>query len=221
MTLALVSWSGGKDCAYAAYLARQAGIEPAYLFNMATADGQYSRSHGQKADILMLQAQAMGLPLVLGYAGDDDYEAQYKLAAGRLFSSGITEGVFGDIDFNPHREWVERVCGDIGITPHLPLFGMSQEDVMAGFLAAGFQAVVVAVQADLLPVEILGWTVDADFLEYIRSLGLTPCGEAGEYHTLVTDGPLFNKRLEVGETARTERYNYHVMEISELQLAGK
>ena len=86
---------------------------------------------------------------------------------------------------------------------------------MEEFLDAGFTAVVVAVKADLLGKEVLGRTVDREFLAYIAGLnkGITPCGEAGEFHSLVVDGPLFRKRLEIMETEKVTRGDHHFLEI--------
>ena len=133
---------------------------------------------------------------------------------------GIEGGVFGDIDFNPHREWIEGVCRETGITPHLPLWLEDQRKLMEEFIDAGFIAVVVAVKAEFLGEETLGKRIDRGFL---ASLGkdITPCGEAGEYHTLVIDGPIFQKRLEILNTRKVLREGIRFLEILSADIKDK
>jgi diphthine-ammonia ligase len=136
---------------------------------------------------------------------------------------GIEGGVFGDIDFNPHREWIDRVCRRAGIVPYLPLWLENQSRLMEEFIDTGFKAVVVAVKADLFGKDVLGRTIDKEFLSYLSGLnkGITPCGEAGEYHTLVVDGPLFKKRVDITKSERVTRGDHHFLEIFEVKLRTK
>jgi uncharacterized protein (TIGR00290 family) len=140
-----------------------------------------------------------------------------------LKQEGITGGVFGDIDFNPHREWLDRVCGDAGITPHFPLWLQNQNKIMNDFIELGFETVVVATKADLLGREWLGRKVDLAFIKDLAALGknITPCGEAGEYHTLVIDGPMFKQRLEILEAAKVLRDGRWFFEIQKSKLRQK
>ncbi|MFC2040122.1 diphthine--ammonia ligase [Chloroflexota bacterium] len=220
MKKAFVSWSGGKDSCYAAYLAKKLGIELEYLFTMVNKDGGYSRSHGQSSRMIKLQAEAANLPHVAGFAGDSNYEAGFKKAIGELKKNGVDYGIFGDIEVIEHREWVERVCGDLDITPIFPLWDMPQTDIMDGFISSGFTTVVVAARESIFGPDVLGRTVDREFLKYLNDLGMkvTPCGELGEYHTFITNGPLFNQPIVIMAHAPAKRYDYHVMEITEARL---
>ncbi len=121
MERAFTSWSGGKDCCVACYRAAVSGIQIRYLLNMVTEDGQQSRSHGLSAKWLQMQAKAIGIPLIQQPTTSANYEAQFKSTLLALKQEGITAGVFGDIDFNAHREWIDRVCSETGIIPYLPL----------------------------------------------------------------------------------------------------
>lgn len=219
------SWSGGKDCCLAAYRASASGLKVRYLANTVTEDGQRSCSHGLSADIIRLQSRAMGIPLVQARTTRDTYEAEFKNMLRRFKQEGIDGGVFGDIDFNEHREWIERVCQETDITPHLPLWEESQDKLLREFVSAGFEAVVVAAKADLFDEEVLGRRVDMDFIEQLEELketkGITPCGEAGEYHTLVINGPLFQKRIEIRETRNVLREERWFLEILKADLKGR
>ncbi len=225
MHQAFVSWSGGKDSCLSCYLALEEGMKVRFLLNMIREDGIRSRSHGLAVGILQLQAQALGIPLVQQRATWEDYEAEFKTALHRFRTEGVDSGVFGDIDFNEHRAWVDRVCGETDITPYLPLWGLSQDKIMRDFVELGFEAIIVATQADLLGKEWLGRKIDRKFLEELTELGktrgITPCGEAGEYHTLVTNGPLFKQRLEILGTNRVLREGHWFLNILKSELSAK
>jgi uncharacterized protein (TIGR00290 family) len=89
------------------------------------------------------------------------------------------------------------VCGEIGIQPIEPLWGMNPEKVVKEFISTGFRAVVVSCKADILGREFIGRPVDEDFLRVLSEKKICPCGENGEFHTFVIDGPLFKKRIKI------------------------
>jgi len=216
------SWSGGKDSCFACYQAIVSGLKVRYLANMITEDGKRSWTHGQSAKLLQTQAQAVGIPLVQRRTTMANYEAQFKDMLLTLKQEGVTGGVFGDIDIEEHRQWIERMCHEVDITPHLPLWGQSQDKIMRDFIDLGFEAVVVVTKADLFGEEWLGRKVDLDFLSRLKQTSETQlCGEAGEYHTFVTDGPLFNQRIEIVETKKVLRKGYWFLEILQYDLRAK
>ena len=223
MPKVFASWSGGKDCCLALYRAKAAGIDVRYLANMVTADGKRSCSHGISAAVIKRQAEALGIPVAQRRTTSETYEAEFIKLLNDFKRDGIEGGVFGDIDFMPHRQWIEKVGVAAAITPHLPLWQEDQEKLMEEFLDAGFTAVVVAVKADLLGKEVLGRIVDRKFVAYLAGLnkGITPCGEAGEFHTLVIDGPLFNRRLEITGSEKVSRGDHHFLEILKMELRTK
>jgi diphthine-ammonia ligase len=223
MSRIFVSWSGGKDGCLALYRAKSGGMEVGYLANMVSEDGQRSRSHGIRAAVIKKQAEALGIPIVQQLTADENYETSFVAMLKEFKREGITGGVFGDIDFTPHREWVENVCRQAGLTAYLPLWNESQKKLIEEFIDAGFKAVVVAVKAELLEKEVLGRIIDREFLTFLTRVnkGITPCGEDGEYHTLVVDGPIFNKRLEIVRSEKITRGEHHFLEIMETRLKAK
>ena len=225
MTQVFASWSGGKDSCLACYLAADSGLKVRYLANTVTADGERSRSHGLSSEAMRIQAEAIGIALVQQPTTNSNYETEFKKMILNLKKDGITGGIFGDIDFNEHRQWIEKVCQDIGITPYLPLWGQSQEKIMRDFIDFGFEAIVVAAKADLFDKDILGQKVDLDFIKQLQKLGetkpVTLCGEAGEYHTFVIDGPLFQKRIEIMETRKILKEGRRILEIVNAELRTK
>jgi diphthine-ammonia ligase len=218
-----VSWSGGKDCCQAAYKAQQDGNKIRYLLNMVTQDGQRSCSHGIAARWIKLQSEAMEIPALQRPTTGENYEAVFIDALAKIKQEGVETGIFGDIDFIPHLEWIQKVCAQAGVTPVLPLWQKDQFQLARDFIALGFVAVIVAVRADLLGPEWLGRKFDHTFLGDSTGVdrGITPCGEAGEFHSLVIDGPLFKKRIEITEAAKIQRENYWFLDIRECALVRK
>jgi diphthine-ammonia ligase len=225
MQQVFASWSGGKDCCLACYRATANGLKVRYLANTVTENGERSCSHGIAANVIRVQSQAIGIPIVQQRTTGDTYEAQFKNMLRAFKQEGIDGGVFGDIDFIEHRQWIERVCQEVDIIPHLPLWGESQDKLLREFISLGFEAAVVATKAELLGEEWLGRKVDTNFIKLLDELkgtkDITPCGEAGEYHTLVLDGPLFKKRIELLETNRVQRDEHWFLEILNTELRAK
>ena len=205
------SWSGGKECAMATHKAISQGHEVIYLLNFISEDGERSRSHGTKASVLALQAEAIGIPLIQVKTSWENYEENFKKAVRELRDKGIEGGVFGDMDLEEHREWVERVCSEVGIKAFLPLWGIKVEELIEEFLKLKFKAIVVATR---LEETLLGKVLGKALVRQISKLGSHPCGESGEYHTFVTDGPLFRKALKVTRGERKKRDNLWLLEIS-------
>ena len=225
MAQAFTSWSGGKDSCFACYLAGVNGLKVRYLVNMITEDGKRSWSHGQSAELLQVQSQAIGIPLVQRPTTRANYEAEFKDMLLTLKREGITAGVFGDIDIDEHWQWIDKVCSEAGIIPRLPLWGQAQERILRDFINSGFEAVMVTARADLFGEEWLGRKIDSDFLAHLADLrkteDITPCGETGEYHTFVVDGPLFKKRIEIQKTNKVLREGYWFLEIVKYALRSK
>ena len=206
------SWSGGKECALATHKAISQGLEVSYLVNFISEDGERSRSHGIKASVLALQAEAIGIPLIQVKTSWENYEENFKKVVKELLQDkGIEGGVFGDMDLEEHREWVERVCGEVGIKAFLPLWGMEAEELVKEFLNLKFRAIVIATR---LEEGLLGKVLDKALVRRISQLGSHPCGESGEYHTFVTGGPIFKRALKVTKGERERRDNMWFWEIS-------
>ncbi|MBU0675167.1 MAG: diphthine--ammonia ligase [Proteobacteria bacterium] len=212
------SWSGGKDSCLALYKAQAAGAFPAALLTMMVEDGARSRSHGLPLAVLKAQAEALGLPLMTRAATWNTYEEVFLAALAELKAAGLDHGVFGDIDLPPHREWVERVCAVAGVTPHLPLWLQGRRELLAEFLAAGFFATIVVVNITRLSPKFLGRTMDAQTIDDLERAGVDACGEEGEFHTVVTDGPIFSSPVPVrfGDILTHDGYAFKAVELVEL-----
>lgn len=225
MSQVFTAWSGGKDSCLALHRAINRGLKVRYLANMVTEGGERSRTHGLSARVLQEQSQAIDIPLVQRKTSWQSYEGEFKRMVDDLKQEGIKGGVFGDIDLQEHRDWVERVCREVDIIPYLPLWGQEQGKILKDFINLGFKAIVVATKADIFGEDWLGKEIDLDFIDRLSELrktnDVTLCGEAGEYHTLVIDGPLFRKRLEITASRKAFRDEHWFLEILSTELKSK
>ena len=143
------SWSGGKDSCFACYRAAEAGLEVRYLINMMVEDAKRSWSHGLSSELLQMQAQAIGIPLVQGWTTLANYGNDFGDIILDLKENGVGGGVFGDIDLEEHREWIEGLCQQVDIAPYLPLWDLAQAEILRDFIGLGFEAIIVVARADL------------------------------------------------------------------------
>jgi uncharacterized protein (TIGR00290 family) len=202
-TTAISSWSGGKDSCLAYYKALKAGYQVSCLLNFISQDSKRGCFHGLEGGLLKLQAELIGVPIVQKEVSPDmqKYEAEFKKAVTEFLPQGITSMVFGDIYLLDHQSWVERVCAEIGIQAVEPLWEIPTENIIKEFIALGFKAIIVSAKADLMGKEFIGREINLPLIEELKKKGICPCGENGEYHTLVIDGPIFKKRLQIIESS--------------------
>ena len=202
------SWSGGKDSCLALHRACRAGARPVCLLTILCEDGIRSRSHGIRKDVLEAQAAALGIPMLVRNATWAEYEPVFIGALHGIGKEGVKAGVFGDIDFPPHLEWEEKVCAAAGMTACLPLWACPRSELLEEFLTLGYKAMIVTLKADKLSKEFLGRMIDREVIMQFQDAGIDPCGENGEYHTLVVDGPLFSRPLQLDEGDISEDSGY-------------
>ena len=206
-----VSWSGGKDACLALQRAAGRGAVPAALVCMLEEGGRVSRGHGLPLALLEEQAAALGLPLVTRATSWDGYEATFVSLLHELRGQGVQAGVFGDIDLQGHRDWVEDVCARCGMGSHLPLWLEPRRVLLDEFLAGGGRATIVAVDRSKLGPEFLGLVLDEAVIACLEAAGADACGEEGEYHTMVTKAPLFSHPVPLAWDGIEERDGHCVL----------
>jgi uncharacterized protein (TIGR00290 family) len=177
------------------------GARLATQLTMLDESGERSRSHGVPRALMQRQADALGLELVAPSASWESYERVFTETLRHLSERGHDEAVFGDIDLASHREWEERVCAAAGLRATLPLWGRDRAQLAEEVLALGFRALVVCVDSRHLGDEFCGREFDRQFIADLPP-GVDACGENGEFHTFVYDGPLFRARVPVRVTTR-------------------
>jgi len=183
------------------------------LLTMLHERGDRSRSHGLPVSVLKAQASALGVPLMVRPATWDDYEAVFIDALRELGRAGISVGVFGDIDLEEHREWVMKVCDATAVKPHLPLWGQPRKVSLAELIRNGFEATIVSVKKEVLDRRFLGRRIDQETVDDLEAAGVDASGEAGEYHTVVTNGPLFARPVEIRKGSVHERDGYLFLDV--------
>lgn len=195
---AAISWSGGKD-GCAALMRAQRDFDVVAMVTMCDESAARSRSHGLRPEVLDAQANRLGLRRFIGQCTWATYNEEYGDVLDNVKSEGVTHVVFGDILFDEHRAWAERICAARGLVAVEPLFGSSTEDLFVDWVSSGSEALIVTTRAEQLDASWLGRTLSRAMLDDFRRLGVDPCGERGEYHTVVTNCPLF--RAPLGLTA--------------------
>lgn len=234
---ALVCWSGGKDSALALHLARErADIEVAGLLTTFSEEFDRVSMHGVRRELLEAQAEALDLPVwkvylptppkdaacalpppgqkgFVSFASNDAYEEKMLGAFAKARRRGIEAIVFGDIFLEDLRAYRESLLARAGLKGIYPLWGQPTRRLMEGFLSSGFRAVVVCVDSNRLDASWAGRPLDSRFLEDLPE-GVDPCGENGEYHTFVFDGPGFSHpvALSHGETVLRDPFCFRELE---------
>jgi diphthine-ammonia ligase len=205
---ALCSWSGGKDSCYALIQAMREGIVPKVLLNVLNEEGQISRSHGIPKHTLQQQADAAQLPIKMISSSWQDYEKHFTNALSALKDEfQLSHAVFGDIDLQAHRDWEEKVCTNAGLTAVLPLWLQDRKQLVLKMLDAGIETIIVSCN-ETMGERFLGETLTLSLIEEIEKLGVDPCGENGEFHTLVLNCPLFKNRIDVKVKEKKLHANY-------------
>ena len=200
----------------------QSGYQVAYLANTVSKEYKRVRFHGVEAGMIERQAQALEIPLLQKETSGEEYEKEFKENLERGLTPGVAGGVFGDIHLENCLAWANRVCKDLGVKAIEPLWGRKPEKILSDIIESGFEAVVVSTQADLLNESWVGRKLDPSFLEDIgRMKNIDACGENGEYHTLVVDGPIFKQRINIRESRKVLRQGYWFLDIQDYQLTPK
>lgn len=210
----LVSWSAGKDSCYALMLAQQQGYKPGVLLNVMNETGQRSRSHGLPEWLLRKQAGMMGLPLHLIASSWNDYERNFIAALKDLKQQyTLTHAVFGDIDLQAHRDWEEKVTAEAGLTALLPLWQKDRKALLLQMLEAGIETMIVSCNAIMGP-SYPGRILEPAIIPELEALGIDPCGENGEFHTVVLNCPLFSEKIEIQPIGQQEHEGYWFLELA-------
>ena len=198
---AAISWSGGKDSCAAYHRARNA-FDIVAAVTMFNEDGSRSRSHGLRPAIVATQIERLGLQSVTETCTWQSYDEAFDRALGRAKELGVTHVVFGDILFDEHREWAERLSRGRGLTAVEPLWKESTTALYHEFIASGTRARIVTVRSSELDDSFLGRDLSDVALDELLHRGVDPCGERGEYHTVVTSCSGFSRPLQVRALGR-------------------
>ncbi|QNH52187.1 diphthine--ammonia ligase [Acinetobacter venetianus] len=214
----IVSFSGGKDSSLALYHALQSGTVIG-LIVMLEEQGQRSRSHAMPLDIIQAQADAIGLPVFMASSSWADYEDKFIDLMNQAKQKGAEVLVTGDLDMPQHGCWHDRVTQQVGLKLAMPLWLRPHREVVEEFITLGFRSVVVTVNLKLgMKVEDLGKILTLEYIQELESRDIDPCGEGGEFHTTVIDGPIFNKAIPIRQCniVYHEEYAFLPLELDQI-----
>ncbi|MFH5800161.1 ATP-binding protein [Haladaptatus sp. CMAA 1911] len=200
----VLSWSGGKDAAYALF-------ELGEVTELLTSVGENGRSsmHGVRRELYDAQAEALGIPIryveLPMECSNEEYESRMAAVMAEYETRGIERVAFADLFLENIRAYRTEQLGETGIEGSWPVWNPDTDEQIRRYLDAGFRATVVTVDGAKLDASFVGRELDESFLAAVPD-GVDPCGENGEFHTFVWDGPTFDSPLsvEVGETVTKE-----------------
>ena len=200
MEIAYFNWSSGKDSSLALYRAICSDkfvVEA--LFSVLKSDSEEIAMHGVSIELLKKQAESIGIPLV-SFDFDskwtvEEYESAMSGQINRFKEQNSTTALFGDLRLEQLRKSREQKCNKAGIQAEFPLWNTPAKELMSEFIRLGFKAIIICVNKAVLSEEFVGKIIDEEFLkEFPPDVDI--CGENGEYHTFVFDGPIFKYPIE-------------------------
>jgi uncharacterized protein (TIGR00290 family) len=209
---ALISWSSGKDSAFALHEVRCAD-EFEVVGALTTVTETFGRVsiHGVRQEILQAQCAAARLPqriVPIPYPCPNEiYEARIGEAVAQAVADGVTPMIFGDLFLRDIRAYREQKLAGSGVTPVFPLWDRPTPELAQAMMASGLEAYLATVDMKKLPAQFAGRKFDAQLLADFPD-GIDPCGENGEFHTCVVAGPIFSRRIPVACGERVERDGY-------------
>jgi uncharacterized protein (TIGR00290 family) len=215
----LVTWSGGKDSTMALDLL-MASPEWEVVGLLTTVSSEYDRvsMHGVRRELLLEQASCLGLPLDIVWLEPRESNETYQAKmAGKLLdyrARGVSNVAFGDIFLEELRHYREENLAKLGMEATFPLWGRDTRQEAVEFIEKGFQAIITCVDTRLLGRSFVGRALDEALLRELPD-GVDPCGENGEFHTFVYNGPLFRNpiRLRLGEVVEREEGRFLYQEL--------
>ena len=199
------NWSGGKDSALALYHAQK---DRRYTIEtlLTNINGKHRRisMHGVREELLELQAREIGIPLQKIILPEEptmqEYENRMKETMEELQEQNFSHAFFGDIFLEDLKKYREEQLAKVDMTAIFPLWKRDTKELMHEFIDLGFKTILVCIKAELLPPEFAGRIIDKEFLKDLPE-NIDACGENGEFHSFVFDGPLFKKPIDfkIGE----------------------
>jgi diphthine-ammonia ligase len=191
------------------------------MLTMFDEEASRSRSHGLRPEILEAQARRLGLRHAIGRCTWPTYNEAFSRVLEELRADAITHVIFGDILFDEHRAWAERMCAPHGIIAVEPLFGLNTDDLFDEWVASGDRAVIVTARAESLDESWLGRPLNREMGPELKRLGVDLCGERGEYHTVVTDSGLFSSPLPLRHMSTVQRSGCWALDLALDDAAGR
>ncbi len=211
----LLAWSGGKDCAMTLYeIQQRPEYQVASLLTTLTADYDRVSMHGVRRSLLERQAESLSLPLhevfISKEATNEEYASKMQAALTDFQKTGVSSVVFGDIHLEDVRKYREDNLSKVGMKAIFPIWGRDTVELTRTFVELGFKAIVTCIDSKVLDKTFTGRIIDEGFLAQLPA-NVDPCGENGEFHSFVFDGPIFKKRIQytVGQIVLRDSFYFY------------
>jgi uncharacterized protein (TIGR00290 family) len=212
----LFCWSGGKDSAMALETLRRSGVRVTGVLTTVTDGYERVAMHGVRTSLLLEQAKAIGLPLrkvrIPPHCGNSVYEARMEEALREQLALGVRRVAFGDIFLADLREYRERNLARAGMEAVFPLWKRDTRELAREFCRRGFRAVAVCIDSKKLSPQFAGRELDRSFFRDLPE-EVDPCGENGEFHSFVYQGPIFSRPLAVERGQVVEREGFYFCDL--------
>jgi len=210
----VASYSGGKDSVLAIYKTVLQGMIPLALITTFNTDKKRSYFHGIPEPVLNSISNSVGVPVWYVKTNGDKYIENFEMKLRSAKEQGAETCVFGDIDIEGHLKWCTERCENAGIEPLFPLYGKSRESVVNDFIESGFTAHLTIIDTSRITEDLLGKQLTKETLKEIKAQGADICGENGEYHTFVSDGPIFKKPVDYSFGERIMENSYAILPLN-------
>ncbi len=198
-------------------LEKTGGYQIASLLTTVTDEYDRISMHGVRRTLLERQAESLGLPLHKIYipknCANREYESRMEEALDRFRKSGVERVAFGDIFLEDLRKYREANLGKIGMQGLFPIWGRDTRELIRTFIQLGFRAVIVCVDSKVLGQSFAGKFIDDDFLRDLPA-SIDPCGENGEFHSFVFDGPIFKEPIGVSPGEVIQRDSFYFCDLT-------
>lgn len=189
----VMSYSCGKDSTLALHTMLAQGHEAVALIVVVHEDAQRSFFHGVDKTMLEQISSVLGIPLLLTPTRGERYHLAMEESLRKAREQGAEAACFGDIDIEEHRVWCEERSQQAGLKAVFPLWQRDRRENVFELLRLGYRCLIKTVNSTLLPRTLLGKIIDHEVVKEMDQCGIDICGENGEYHTIVVDGPIFSR----------------------------
>ncbi len=213
MTYALMS-SGGKDCTLALDRVKRDGLEVPYLVTTYDRDSDRVPFHGTRRELIEAYADRLKLEPLLFPSGGEPFEETFEKLLDEVTSRGITGLVFGNIHLADVRAWYEDRVTAAGLEHVDPIWGEEPSHLIRESVERGFRSIIISVDLAQGAAELLGKEINQELIDQITNMPqLDACGERGEYHSFVFDGPLFSQPVEFDTGSVFESHNHKLLDL--------
>lgn len=211
----VASYSGGKDSMLAIYRAIKAGLEPLCFIITYNRDRNLSWFHGVPKGLLDNVSKSLNIPICLIETNGEEYTKNFEKGLTKAKELGAEVCIFGDIDLEGHLVWCSERCENVGIKPCFPLWKENRKTLVYEFLESGFSSAFTVINTKMLNDKFLGMAMTKEICEQIEKEGADICGENGEYHTFVYNGPIFKEEIKFKFGDKIENNGYSILPILE------